>query len=235
MIIKTNPKFVKGYYRKANALFKLDRYQECIQVCNQGLAIENDKDFINLRTKAETEYDKIANKIDKGSYIKQNDLGRTMKYLNKKGIRYSAASSVNLPQIYQPHFGLIGKKVVTSMIIFYPEFSQLDFIEQTNEGDFVFDILAEPLSSGLPWDENKYYDDFSSLKVFVVVANRDALNGDNFEALPKDLNRLVQITTTQKVIDVLTIKDYVVPKVLELYVLSTRSKFYNHFVGQYSN
>lgn len=188
-----------------------------------------------MRTKAETEYDKIVNKIDKEAYIKKNDLGRTIKHLNKKGIRYSASSSVNLPQVYQPHFGLIGKKVVTSMILFYPEFSQLDFIEQAHESDYVFDILAEPLSGGLPWDENKYYNDFSSLKVFVVAANRDALNDANFEPLPKNLNRLVEIIPTQKVIDVLTIKDYVVPKVLELYVLSTRSKFYNHFVGQYSN
>jgi hypothetical protein len=158
-----------------------------------------------------------------------------MKHLNKKGIRYSASSSVDLPQIYQVHFGLIGKKVVTSMIIFYPEFSQLDFIEQAGETDCVFDILAEPLSSGLPWDDNKYYNDFASLKVFVVVANREALNASNFEPLPKNLNRLVEINPTQKVIDVLTIKEYVVPKILELYVLSTRSPFYKHFVGQYSN
>jgi hypothetical protein len=235
LIIKINPKFIKSYYRKANALFKLEKYNECISACNKGLSIEQEKEILNLRTKAETELSMLNSKVDRENYIKHNSLEKTIAYLNKNDIMYSFKSTIDLPQIYQSSFSLEGGKISTSIIIFYPEFSQLDFIQDSKENDILFDHLVAPLEGGLPWDEKQYYNDYSSLKAFIVIGKRDILNNDRFNSVSIEKSKIVEVGQSQTIIEVLKTKDYIIPKVLEVYILSVKSPFYAHFISQYNN
>jgi len=117
-----------------------------------------------------------------------------------------------------------------SIIVTYPEFQQMDFIQKARETDLLKDHLLEILKNPLPWDEKKYYS-YDNCVAFVELNCVTPLyrfdKHTNYQDGYKRVNRNRPLSET------LTLNGYVLPFLLEIFVVSKVSPFIDKFMTEF--
>ena len=229
-IIQLNPTFTKSFYRKAQAQFALGKFVECTETCSAGLKIESEESLEKLRNFATEKYEQFLQK----SNLKKQEFDKVQlelkTRLEKHGISYSPKFSADIQREYHPKFGINSGQIMTSVTVFYPEFQQLDLIESAFENDTLYNHISSVLEEGLPWDLQRLYLDEDNVRIFLMVEKRETVADSQS---PKISQSLVEIPKNQTVLQTLQTKNYIVPGNLEVYVVSTKSSFFSHFLSLY--
>lgn len=229
--LKLNDKYVKAYYRKATALFNLDKYQEGLTVCEIGQKKVGVKELKGIKMKITNKIEELDQKKREADFalkIKENKL---YSFFEKHGILYNENLTLQMPDTYQPTIKLVNDKLQLSVTFIYPEFNQFDFVKLVNQSDSIISVFATVYQQGLPWDENKLYTHVDDICFFVECDAQKPQNKYKYEMKKKSLKKIEFMTN---IIDTLKTERYVVPKVLEVIVLSKKSAFYAHFIGRYN-
>lgn len=118
------------------------------------------------------------------------------------------------------------------MLIYYPEFNQTDFIQECHEKDLLVEHLSEIFKEKLPWDDKNYYKDWQNLKYFIQIKGADPY----YILKNNDPNKFSQtgftnININENLINIMKIEGHVIPMMLEIYVLSEKSPFFNIFLN----
>lgn len=98
----------------------------------------------------------------------------------------------------------------------------------------MLDHLVEVFQNGLPWDANKDYVSFDRLKCFIHLNSTSAfykLKGFDPQKYDPQVQTFKSINAKLSIREILQIPGHVIPMVLEIYVLSEKSKFLDMFVG----
>jgi len=117
-----------------------------------------------------------------------------------------------------------------SVIVSYVEFHQMDFIQQATENDLLSDHLKEIFKENLPWDGQGHYN-YKDLIVFVELNCVDPKYRSPYHSNYE--KTFFRIGKRAKFSDILRVNGYVMPYVLELYVLSKSSPFFEKFLKEY--
>lgn len=208
----------------------MERYEECIEVCQTGLkeapecALEKVLEVAKTKLKEENER---REKQMKSATKAQLELKQ---YIDVRGLSYSTVPSADIPRQFSPVFEVKNNKLVTSVIVFYPEFQQMDFIQEALEDDLLFNHVASVLEEGLPWDSNRHYLDPADVNVYLLLQRRELFTGFQCEFSDQRLHKVDKKST---VLEALKTKNYVVPLCLEVFIVSKKSAFEGHFVSKY--
>lgn len=227
-IIQLDPHFGKAYYRKAQALLALSRFEEAVQTCRAGLEQAKEESLTKVLEAAQERLAQETAKLNKKKEALATQTQGLRQALESKGVSYSTQHSADIQRQFQPIFRVDNGKIVTSVVIYYSEFQQMDFIQSANEDESLFDHVACVLEEGLPWDSQRHYLDINDIQIFVLLQKRDLFCGAQYsQTHPK----MVPVSATASVLDALRTKDYVVPGCLEVFVVSTKSPFHAHFLA----
>ena len=130
----------------------------------------------------------------------------------------------------------IRDRLLVPIIFIYPQFGQFDLIENVLETQPLIQSIEKAIGKGLPWDENKEYLDFGEMEFFVQLNKDKPVNefreeNTKIESSLFKLDKLVIVNKT--LLQILQTKDYVLPTVLEIIILSKKSSFYEHFMNNF--
>jgi tetratricopeptide (TPR) repeat protein len=226
-IIQLDPQFGKAYYRKAQALLALCRFEEAVQTCRAGLEEAKEESLAKVLEAAEERLtQETARSNQKKEALSSQNQG-LRQVLESKGVSYSAQHSADIQRQFQPIFRAENGKLSTSIIVFYSEFQQMDFIQIAQEDESLFDHIACVLEEGLPWDTQKHYLDINDIAIYLFLQKRELFCGNQCSLTHP---RMVEVPATASILDALMTKDYVVPGCLEVFVVSTKSPFHKHFL-----
>lgn len=98
----------------------------------------------------------------------------------------------------------------------------------------LFDHLAEIFHGGLPWDKNGDYLALERLKCFIQLNSSPAyfkLKGFDQKNFDQQVATFKLINMKSSIIEILKVPGHVVPMVLEVYILSEKSKFLDIFAS----
>jgi len=227
--IKLNPTFVKPRYRKAFAHYRLDKFDECIKICDAAIQISPKTEDLHILRKAALE--KIA-AIEAKNKKKEDEVDKVNKALYRacklKGI-VLGQKRVEIPLAYNQLLWVDKENQVhTPIVVYYPEFQQMDLIEDAREGDRLVDHLYKLFENGLPWDTQNHYRNFKDIHAFIEINT-----GKPLYALKRTKNHdesgFKKLRVEDTVGSTLKNPDYIVPMVLEVYIMSERSHFFDIF------
>ncbi|CAH3172379.1 unnamed protein product [Porites evermanni] len=187
---KLQPTYMKAILRGASACVEVQRYDEALKWCDDGLAIEpENKKLLDLRNKSVAEQKRVQ-RDQRKAVIKEK------KEKSKVEALLSAVKDRGVHLEHQDDLtrsisdGGLDVKVLLDtdgvlhwpVLFVYPEFNQTDLISSFNENDRISDHLHTMFEvESPPWDiENKYkpeslevyFEDASSEKLCLVKNNK---------------------------------------------------------------
>jgi len=185
--IKLDPINVKAYYRLTKGLHLLEKYEEALGYCRQGLQIE----LTNMALLGEQ--DKLMKKIEEKKKIEEEkrEKGRKEKESKKiidnaigsRGIKLekktdsdtssSAFTTSSIDSHHRVYLDLQTNQLHWPVFIVYPEYKQTDFIADFNEDDRIIDHLATIFEGSPPWDDEKKYTNVGKLGVYFEARTKD--------------------------------------------------------------
>lgn len=124
-------------------------------------------------------------------------------------------------------------KIHTPILFYYPEFGQCDLIQDAHEDHTLHSHAFGLLERGLPWDVKKHYLE-SSYEIWVQLNAAPAVP-EHAKHLQKEntKKRVVNIDPNWTILQILQTEGYVVPRYLEVIMVSPLSKFYELFKEKY--
>ena len=228
--IKSDPTFVKPYYRMCQAYLALDKLDEAIKIAQKGLddADSKNKDLAKISGEASVKLYQKKKLLDEKH--KQKDMLKETKFLNlsKKGIVLGKKNTFPLPDRYSKVIKFDEKtNVMTTPVVFmYPEFSQFDYVEEATEDKMIDEIFGEIFEAGLPWDDRGYYKFPEDLECYVKLNCVDPL----VPILDKNWDGqkgLLQISFQDTILEAITNSGYITPQIPEIQIVSKVSPYYN--------
>lgn len=230
--IEIDKSYAKAYYRKAFAEDALDKFELALSTCDEALAMGENKEINELKSKIKTKINKNNEKKKNLELQKQMIAQELFLHLKKHEILYSNQPTLQIPESYQHVFKVENDYIVTSVLFIYPEFGQFDFIDEAADSNMVSEVFDTVYGEGLPWDEHGYYKDVSNIEFFIELNSKQPLNNPEYIKRPIKLSK---INAELDLLSLMKIPEYVIPKVIEIIVLSKASNFYSYFINKYSN
>eukprot|EP01016_Furgasonia_blochmanni_P050748 TRINITY_DN7892_c0_g1_i9.p1 TRINITY_DN7892_c0_g1~~TRINITY_DN7892_c0_g1_i9.p1 ORF type:complete len:308 (-),score=50.01 TRINITY_DN7892_c0_g1_i9:16-939(-) len=204
--IKVKPSFIKPYYRAALAYKEVERLKDAIDILDQGLKMESgNKELLALKKV-------IQETIDKKIKAEEEKKLKAMKQKKSledqcwdKGVRLGTQSLL-IPESYKMEISFDKDNYLhTSIAIVYPEFSQMDFIQDAVEDDTLGDHLVEIFKEPLPWDQGRNYS-ITSIEVYVELLSVKPLKPYKSKHPERSFKR---IDLKSSILDVLKTEDYI--------------------------
>lgn len=174
--LKYTPQNMKALYRKAKACVALKQYSDALDPISKGLALDAEsKELETLRVQAEegvVQQKRREDEIRRAEQRKDEALATLWNACTVRGARIGpslAASSGSqlptrdkLPTLDDINDGTTTNGLISwPVMLFYPQYSQSDFIEEWRESDMLLDHLAQvfPEEEGPPpvWDHYNEY------------------------------------------------------------------------------
>ena len=237
-IIKRNPGFEKAYFRWATSLFELRKYSDCIEVCDLGLKQHAKfKELLRIKDKSQNKIAEIEEKKRVRDLADSEEMRELIAVLNEKKVLMSLSSSVKKYKIYERKLALTkSKELLVPIVFLYPQFGQFDIVEKVSEKEPLIEAVKKVIGEGLPWDQNKEYIDFGEMEFYLQLNKESPVNEFRVEDQNKEtclfkLDKLVMVNGS--LLQILQTKNYVLPTVVEIIVLSTKSSFHEHFLEKF--
>jgi len=172
--LKINNTHMKAVLRAAQCCMKLKLFKDCIQLCDDGIKIEQDnQELAKMRTESaqllkQLERDSRKQALAEKKKVKEeNELldvitARGIKVERKRGGGTLSLSDLEPchPAALQNKVRLVEGKLVFPVLFLYPEVGETDFIEGFLEGDSFLDHILNmfgPQVDRPHWDEGSRY------------------------------------------------------------------------------
>ena len=237
IIEKLDNTFLKAYFRCASALLELERLQECVEICRKGLEQHSNAAMLkDIKTKAQARIKKLKEKKQRLEMMKRQKLGNLLQKLSQENILLGEKPTIQMQAIYQKKMRVEDKVLKIPIVFIYPQFGQFDIVEDcTLEGKLI-DAVRQTIGEGLPWDSNKEYDDFGQMDFYLELDKQCALN-EFRKAEDIGAHRILKldklVIVNQPLKKILNVEGLVLPRALEIVVVSTKSNFHAHFVENF--
>lgn len=227
-ILHLDTSFAKAYYRMAQAQFALGKHAECIETCRKGLEKTQEETLKKVMAAAQEglERETAKQKSAASALSARNEELRAA--LESKKVSYSRDFSTDLSRQFKPTFRVTDGQLTTSIVVYYPEFQQMDFIETAGENESLWDHVGCVLEGGLPWDLQRHYLDLHKVKVYLMLQKREVFCGSQCVL---EHPALAEVSPEASVLTALQTPNYVVPGCLEVFVVSVQSPFHQHFLA----
>lgn len=237
IIQKLNPEFLKAYFRCASALLELERLKECIEICDLGLQKHsNAKDLENIKTKAKAQIKKLREKKERLEMMKRQKLGNLLQKLGEHKILLGEKPTIQMQSIYEKKMRVEENRLKIPIIFIYPQFGQFDIVEDFEVSGKLIDAVRQTIGQGLPWDKANEYDDFGKMDFYVELDKQTALN-EYREEKKIGKHRLHEVDklviVNKPLLEILTVPGLVLPRSLEILVVSQKSDFHGHFTNNF--
>lgn len=136
----------------------------------------------------------------------------------------------NLPGAYDSELCVDNSgKIHTPILFYYPEFGQCDLIQDASEDHTLHSHAYGLLERGLPWDLKKHYLE-STYEVWLQTqAAKPVPEHAKYLQKESSKKKIVNIDPNWTILTILRTEGYVVPKYLEVIMVSPMSKFYEVF------
>lgn len=184
--LKIRPSYSKAQARAAQCCMFLQRYDECIPLCDKILAASpTDKIALELRAKAVA-----GKKMEERNIRKENVCKRKEKEtdqmllaaIKERGIRIEgtelsmSALEPNSPMVAQGRVHLDDKgSLVWPVMFLYPEYQVTDFIQEFHEDETFSQHLSTMFDSAPEWDKHCCYIP-SELNIYYECRSRHTLH-----------------------------------------------------------
>ncbi|XP_015606705.1 tetratricopeptide repeat protein 4 isoform X2 [Cephus cinctus] len=170
--LKLKNPYNKALSRAALCAFKIKRYMECIELCDQYLEqCPADKEILNLRSQATTEKKRLERDSRRRQALeKKQELEeeRLIQTIQSRGInleQYKGKKTLELkdlepqvPQLAQSRVHLDNdNRLVWPVIMLYPETRQAEFIQKFHEDTTLLEQLEVIFEDPPEWDEGRRY------------------------------------------------------------------------------
>ena len=237
IIEKLDNSFLKAYFRCASALLEIERLQECVEICSKGLEQHpSATELKGIKTKAQARIKKLRKKKERLEMMKRQKLGNLLQKLSQESILLGEKPTIQMQAIYQKKLRVEEKVLKIPIVFIYPQFGQFDIVEDCRLEGKLIDAVRQTIGEGLPWDNNKEYDDFGQMDFYLELDKQYALNEfrkteDIGEHRIHKLDKLVIVNQPLK--KILNVGGLVLPRALEVVVVSTKSNFHAHFVENF--
>lgn len=230
--IKLNKGNIKAYYRMANSLFKLHKYQQSFVSLQQGLqqciavkAAAEYKQFVTLAQKVVLAWkrhdDYERQKVIKAQLAQEEEqkrLDEVEKVLKQRKIIVGKGHfKMETPQQQSGAKMYVGpkKELHFPVIMLYPEVNQSDFLQDVDEYTTMQDLLNLLFPVGgqhAPWDRAKQYNQ-KDIEVYCYVPK----NPEDADKVSVDDSNGVRMAVPLKVglghaLSTMCKKGYIVPK-----------------------
>lgn len=184
--LELKPDYAKAKWRAAQCANFLDRFDVCMNYCDEILHEEpaNEKalDLRKLTVSRKTNKERDARKTLAANRKKIEETNRTFSQIDKRGVNFEGhkAGSKVKEEMIKPALGPLedypvradAKNILYWPSAFcYPEFVFSDFLQQLSEENTMMDALIELLKEPMPCDLNRVYNPES---VNVYYENRIA-------------------------------------------------------------
>ena len=165
---------VKAYYRAGKALVCINKYEECIKRCRQGLAVATDagmkkslRAVLNDCKEKKVKYEEEEKA--KAAKKRQDDLKKEIfqEQCLRRGITFVEDPLYRISDKYSPNHYMDTRTLHWSVLILYPEYEMSDFVEAWNEMITLEEMIAQILPSNSkealqqieypPWDVKQEY------------------------------------------------------------------------------
>ncbi|XP_044261369.1 DNA polymerase interacting tetratricopeptide repeat-containing, protein of 47 kDa [Tribolium madens] len=166
--LKLKPDYDKALVRAANCCYKSGKYDKAVDYCDKILE----------KNKANQEVQKLRQMSLNEKKIKERDERRRemaekksqkeeemiIGEILKRGINIEGRENLNLaklepqfPQLFNSRMTIKDGRLVWPVILFYPEYKIMDYIQEFDEGDTFFEQLSQVFETRPEWDaEGKY-------------------------------------------------------------------------------
>ncbi|KAL4438075.1 hypothetical protein ABPG74_016854 [Tetrahymena malaccensis] len=233
MAIKYDEKFIKAYFRKAQIESLLRRYDESLLTCLTGLQHEpNNKELLDIKKESEKQIENERKRREKIQEHKNTQTLLLHTELKKRKI-YLGNQMMDFPDSCKKCVYLDDEKVLhIPIFVHYPEFSQMDYIDDTREKDVLKDHLAAIFKEPLPWDHKHQYT-MENIEVYIEFNQTKPLYQPTDLKTWPSAQGYKKIDANLTLNQVFSIRGYVLPQVAEITVVSKISPFYTVFKEQY--
>ncbi|XP_073227337.1 tetratricopeptide repeat protein 4-like [Porites lutea] len=187
---KLQPTYMKAILRGASACVEVQRYDEALKWCDDGLAIEPvNKKLLDLRNKSVAEQKRVQRDQRKAMIKEKKEKSKVEALLSAvkdRGVHLEHQDDLTRSisdggldvKVHLDTDGVLHWPV----LFVYPEFNQTDLISSFNENDRISDHLHTMFEvESPPWDVEKkykpeslevYFEDASSEKLCLVKNNK---------------------------------------------------------------
>lgn len=169
--LKIKPDHMKALIRCATCCYDLEKYDDCVSWCKKGLLInEKELKLVDLKNKSVYQKKQKARDQRKSEMRGVKDLEKQnaiLDALEARNIKMNDGDTkrITLERLLTnntgPHFGKIyldKKKVLHwPLYLLYPEYNQMDFIEDANENDTLQNHLEVVFETLPEWDVDRKY------------------------------------------------------------------------------
>lgn len=166
--LKLKPDYDKVLIRAANCSYKTGKYDKGIDYCDKILEKNKaDKEGPKLRQMCVNEK-KLRERNERKQEIQEKKRKKEEEEIIgeilKRGIEIEGRENLNLsilepqfPQLFNSRVFVRDGRLVWPVILFYPEYKIMDYIQEFDEGDTFYDQLSQVFESCPEWDkEGKY-------------------------------------------------------------------------------
>jgi len=226
-----DPNNVKAYYRANKASTAVEKYEQSIQFCNDGLAkYPTNKELKETKIQAQKRLEEMKKKdLEKQESLKQKQGVQNL--IKTKGIRIgsyffssmtqylASGSSIYVDEMQNLHF---------PVLLLYEEHNQTDFIQDFDESHTFQQHIIEIFPGGkqfCPWDTGKKYVHHNLEIYFISNAVKPLQHKGSGKR-----KRKIKVRQTSTLRKVLLYKEYVVPGFPVFYIVVKGSKFKEEFL-----
>lgn len=162
------PDYDKAITRAAHCCYEIAQYERCMELCDMLLhRCSERQDMLALRQQANNAQKaraRDARKRNRDAVMRARDEMTLVSVMKERGIQLETDELKHL----EPHFPeLAGSQVhldngqlVWPVVMLYPEYKTMDFVQQFHESMTVREQLMEIFAERPSWDtENKYHSD----------------------------------------------------------------------------
>ena len=257
--LRFDPNNLKGHYRAAQALYKLQRYDEALVHVTAAVAVgaaggATNKSILKCQTnimKAVTARQTRIASEQAASAHKRATMDQLQTACQTRNIRMGPAlfrldsdKQKHRPQVYGEELGAVGVMVWPIMLL-YEEHAQNDFVQQFGDDALLRDLvdMVLPDTERPPWDEEqKYY--ASNVQLFFETkcvppfpSNApwplDFPIQSEKDAGSGNIREWVQIPLGLRLQDVLSLPSYVIPQIVTFHVVPRTGSFHNEFMRRH--
>ncbi|RZC36104.1 TPR 11 domain containing protein [Asbolus verrucosus] len=224
--LKLKPDYDKVLVRAANCCFKVENYEKAVEFCDRILERnKDDKETLALR-KNSINQAKIKERDRRRRAVAANKLKKEeetiVEEIIKRGIKIEGGREnltlsklePQFPELFNSRVSIGGNGgLVWPVILFYPEYKIMDYIQQFDEQNTFMEQLLHVFSDYPEWDEEKKY---KAEKLNVYFENGQREN--------------VKVDVNQTLLEILKLDSYIVregtPKFIVLVANSKVEKLF---------
>lgn len=175
LAVEQMPDYMKAKKRLAQACIGLNRFDECIEICDSLLLTSNDNDVLKYKQEAlkgKKIVERNRRKKQAMQKVEASEDNKLKQMIEERGIKFYSEPFWKKPESEVPHkVHFEDNNLIWPVALLYPEYKTSDIIENFHEDSTFEEQLSEVFDEFPEWDaEHKY-------SVESIIIHYEDMNG----------------------------------------------------------